>query len=46
MFSDTFAGIAPTSALPYIGAQVVGAALAFASVKLLVPSPRPVPATR
>jgi arsenate reductase len=27
MFSDTFAGIAPTSALPFIAAQLVGAAL-------------------
>lgn len=45
MFSDTFAGIAPTSALPYIGAQIVGAAFGFAAVKLLTPSRLPVPST-
>ncbi|MET0860971.1 MAG: aquaporin [Microbacterium sp.] len=28
IFTDTFAGIAPTSALPFIGAQLIGAALA------------------
>lgn len=38
MFSDTFAGIAPTSALPFIGAQVLGAALGFAAVKFLTPT--------
>jgi glycerol uptake facilitator-like aquaporin len=38
MFSDSFAGIAPASALPYIGAQLVGAALGFAAVRLLTPS--------
>jgi glycerol uptake facilitator-like aquaporin len=38
MFSDTFAGIAPASALPYIGAQLLGAALGFAAVRLLTPS--------
>jgi glycerol uptake facilitator-like aquaporin len=38
MFSDTFAGIAPASALPYIGAQLVGAALGYAAVRLLTPS--------
>ena len=42
MFSDTFAGIAPASALPYIGAQVIGAALGFAAVKLLTSSLHPV----
>jgi glycerol uptake facilitator-like aquaporin len=35
MFSDTFAGIAPESALWFIGAQVVGAAVGLALVVLL-----------
>lgn len=44
MFTDTFAGISPASALPYIAAQLVGAALGFATVRLLFPvaSPEPV----
>lgn len=33
IFSDTFAGIAPTSVLPYIGAQLVGALIGLAVVK-------------
>lgn len=33
MFTDTFAGIAPTSVLPYIAAQLVGAAIGVAVVK-------------
>lgn len=33
IFSDTFAGIDPTSVLPFIGAQLVGAALGFLIVK-------------
>ena len=45
IFSDTFAGIAPASALPYIAAQLVGAALGLIAVKLLTPSLRPVRAT-
>lgn len=36
MFSDTFAGIAPTSAPLFIAAQLVGAALAYIAVRLLV----------
>ncbi|PRY65429.1 glycerol uptake facilitator-like aquaporin [Glaciihabitans tibetensis] len=40
MFSDSFAGIAPGSALPYIGAQAIGAALGFVAVNILVPSRR------
>jgi arsenate reductase len=44
MFSDTFAGIAPASALPFIGAQLVGAALGFATVRLLFPAAVPEPA--
>ena len=38
IFSDTFAGIAPTSALPFIGAQVFGAALGAILVVYLYPS--------
>jgi glycerol uptake facilitator-like aquaporin len=36
-FSDTFAGIAPTSALPFIGAQLVGGAIGLAVATLLFP---------
>lgn len=38
MFSDTFAGIAPSSALPFIVAELVGAAVGLAAVVLLFPS--------
>ncbi|GMM96612.1 aquaporin [Microbacterium sp. MTN4-26] len=38
-FSDTFAGIAPTSVLPFIGAQLVGAGLAWAFVRAVFPRP-------
>ena len=41
MFSDTFAGIAPSSAPSFIGAQIVGGALAFALVKALYPEVTP-----
>ena len=37
MFSNTFAGIAPSSAPSFISAQVVGAVLAFGLIKLLYP---------
>lgn len=37
MFSDTFAGIAPASAPAFIGAQVVGGALAIGLIKVLYP---------
>lgn len=37
MFSDTFAGIAPTSVGGFIGAQVVGAALGVLAVRYLYP---------
>ena len=37
VFSDTFAGIAPASALPFIGAQVVGGAIGLATATLLFP---------
>jgi arsenate reductase len=34
IFSDTFAGIDPSSVMPFIGAQLVGAAIGFGLVKL------------
>jgi glycerol uptake facilitator-like aquaporin len=37
MFSDTFAGIAPASAPAFIGAQIVGGALAVAAIRALYP---------
>ena len=37
MFTDSFAGISPASAVPFIAAQLVGAALGFAAVRLLFP---------
>lgn len=37
MFSDTFAGIAPSSVPVFIGAQIVGGALAVIAVKALYP---------
>lgn len=38
MFSDTFAGIAPTSAGPFVIAQLVGTVVAIALIKLLFPT--------
>ncbi|MHA2788537.1 aquaporin [Corynebacterium sp. S7] len=38
IFSDTFAGIAPSSVLPFILAQCVGAAIAIGLVVLLFPA--------
>ena len=43
MFSDTFAGIAPASVLPFIGAQLLGAALGWAAVRLFFPVAAPEP---
>ena len=37
MFSDTFAGIAPASVLPFIGAQVIGGTLAVLVLRALYP---------
>lgn len=37
-FTDTFAGIAPASVLPFVAAQLVGAALAFGVVRFLFPA--------
>jgi glycerol uptake facilitator-like aquaporin len=41
MFSDSFAGIAPASAPTFIGAQIVGGAVAFVVIKTLYPSVTP-----
>lgn len=40
MLTDTFTGIAPGSAAGYIGAQLVGAAVAIAAVLIFYPHPR------
>jgi glycerol uptake facilitator-like aquaporin len=41
MFSDTFAGIAPSSAPTFIGAQIVGGALAVVAIRALYPAITP-----
>ena len=41
MFSDTFAGIAPGSVPSFIGAQIIGGALAVAAIKALYPAITP-----
>lgn len=41
MFSNTFAGIAPSSVPAFIAAEVVGGALAWAAVKALYPGVTP-----
>ncbi|MFF0636840.1 aquaporin [Nocardia sp. NPDC004151] len=41
IFSDTFAGIAPSSAPAFIAAQFLGAALGFVLVGALFPAPAP-----
>ena len=41
MFSNTFAGIAPSSVPAFIGAEVLGGALAFVVVKVLYPGLTP-----
>ena len=38
MFSDSFAGIAPSSVLPFVGMQLVGGALALGAVRFLYPA--------
>jgi arsenate reductase len=45
MFSNTFAGIAPSSAPVFIAAQLVGGGLAIAAVKALYPDLGPATAT-
>jgi hypothetical protein len=37
MFSDTFAGIAPASVPAFVAAQLVGGALAYLLVRVLLP---------
>jgi glycerol uptake facilitator-like aquaporin len=37
MVSDSFAGIAPSSVLPFVAAQVVGAAVGVVLVRVLYP---------
>jgi arsenate reductase len=41
MFSDTFAGIAPVSVPLFVGAQVVGAVVAFVAIRVLYPDVTP-----
>jgi glycerol uptake facilitator-like aquaporin len=41
MFSDTFAGIAPSSVLPFIAAQILGGILAAGLIKVLYPAITP-----
>jgi glycerol uptake facilitator-like aquaporin len=43
MFSDTFAGIAPSSAPGFILAQLIGATLGYLVVRLLLPKQRVLP---
>jgi len=39
VFSDTFAGIAPASVLPFVAAQLVGGVVAIALLRVLYPRP-------
>jgi glycerol uptake facilitator-like aquaporin len=41
MFSDTFAGIAPSSVLPFIAAQILGGIVAAGIIKALYPGITP-----
>jgi arsenate reductase len=41
MFSDTFAGIAPSSAAPFIGAQIAGGLLGWGIIRALYPGLTP-----
>lgn len=43
IFSDTFAGIAPSSALGFLAAQLLGAAIGVLLAMLFVPRPAPLP---
>lgn len=43
MFSDTFAGIAPTSAPPYLAAQLVGGLIGWLAVRAFFPATRDTP---
>jgi glycerol uptake facilitator-like aquaporin len=44
MFSNTFAGIAPSSAPSFITAQILGGVVAFALIRVLYPKPAEEPA--
>jgi arsenate reductase len=44
VFTDTFAGIAPVSALWFVGAQLIGAVVAWGLVRALYPAPEVAPA--
>jgi glycerol uptake facilitator-like aquaporin len=46
MFSDTFAGIAPSSAAPFIAAQIIGGALAVVVIRALYPRLTPADAAQ
>ncbi len=41
MFSNTFAGIAPSSAPVYVAAQIIGAVIAFGAIRALYPKVMP-----
>ena len=41
MFSDSFAGIAPASVLPFVGMQLLGGGIALVAVRFLYSSPAP-----
>ena len=43
MFSNTFAGIAPTSAPSFIAAQILGGVVAFGLIRVLYPASKPEP---
>ena len=45
MFSNTFAGIAPTSMPTFVGAQIVGGVIAFVVIKILYPGVTPAEAS-
>ena len=45
MFSNTFAGIAPTSMPTFVGAQIVGGVIAFVVIKVLYPGVTPAEAS-
>ena len=45
IFSNSFAGIAPSSVAPFIAAQVIGAVLALGLVRVLYPGITPVEAS-
>lgn len=46
IFSNTFAGIAPSSVPGFVAAQIIGGALAYLAVKLLYPAITPADAAR